>query len=365
MTRALVASAGLDRIAAASGVRLDPPIVLPSRTILELSGEAVRARLCAFTDDAGREFCLRPDMTTPIADMVARGAAEARRYYYSGPVFRLPATPNDAIEFDQIGFEWFGGSSPAEDAEAVALTFEAASLSGAGDVSARVGDVGLYHAVVDALGFTPAWRVRLKRSFARRRGPLELLEAATAPAAGGKSALAASLARMPHDEAVLAVEDIFSIAGVQPVGGRGAAEIAERLRESVQEGAPEAADVARLKAFLALEAPVAVAVRTLSAFAAEAGLSIAPAIDAFGQKLSLTEALGPAYWQGAVYSGQVGRRFEYYDGLVFDLVRPGQPERPVAAGGRYDGLLSRMGAGTRIAAIGAALRVDRMGEGAR
>lgn len=357
--------AGLDRIASASGMRIDPPTVLPSRTILELSGEAVRARLCAFTDDAGREFCLRPDMTTPIADMVARGAAEARRYYYSGPVFRLPASPADAIEFDQIGFEWFGGSSPAEDAEAVALTFEAASLSGAGDVTARVGDIGLYHAVVDALGFTPGWKMRLKRAFARRRGPLELLEAASTASVGGKSALAASLARMPAAEAVLAVEDIFSIAGVQPVGGRGAAEIAERLRESVQEGAPDAADIARLKAFLAIEAPVSRAVEALSAFGSSIGLAFWSALEAFEQKLSLTAALQPAYWEGAIYSGQVGRRFEYYDGLVFDLVRPGQTERPVAAGGRYDGLLARMGAGKPTTAIGAALRVDRMGEGGR
>jgi len=361
----LPAAAGLDRIAASSGVRLDPPTVLPSKTILELSGEAVRARLCAFTDDAGREYCLRPDMTTPIADMVARGEAEVRRYYYSGPVFRLPATPNDAIEFDQIGFEWFGGSSPAEDAEAVALTFEAASLAGAGEVSARVADIGLYHAMVDALGFTPGWKTRLKRAFARRRGPVDLLEAAVSSAAGGKSALAASLARMPADEAVRAVEDVFSIAGVQPVGGRGAAEIAERLRESVQEGAPAGSDVERLKAFLSIEAPVASAVDTLADFSRDAGLDLASAIDAFSQKLSLSEALRPAYWTGAVYSGQVGRRFEYYDGFVFDLVRPGQAERPVAAGGRYDGLLSRMGAGTPVTAIGAALRVDRMGEGAR
>ena len=365
MTPVSMTAPGLDRIASASGVRIDPPTVLPSKTILELSGEAVRARLCAFTDDAGREYCLRPDMTTPIADMVARGAADVRRYYYSGPVFRLPASPADAIEFDQIGFEWFGGSSPAEDAEAVALTFEAASLSGAGDVTARVGDIGLYHAVVDALGFTPVWKTRLKRAFARRRGPLELLEAATSANTGGKSALAASLARMPAAEAVLAVEDIFSIAGVQPVGGRGAAEIAERLRESVQEAAPAAEDIARLKAFLAIEAPVTDAVDTLAAFGSDMGLAVFSALEAFSQKLALSEALRPAYWEGAIYSGKVGRRFEYYDGLVFDLVRPGQAERPVAAGGRYDGLLSRMGAGTPIAAIGAALRVDRMVEGVR
>lgn len=77
-------------IFAVGGERIDPPTLAPARLILDLSGEAVRQRLCTFTDGDGGELCLRPDMTVPIAALVAEGAAEPARYVYSGAVWRLP-----------------------------------------------------------------------------------------------------------------------------------------------------------------------------------------------------------------------------------------------------------------------------------
>ena len=68
------AAAALARIARASGVRAEPQTLIPAEIVLELSGEAVRSRLCIFTDASGKEHCLRPDLTTPIAQMVASGA---------------------------------------------------------------------------------------------------------------------------------------------------------------------------------------------------------------------------------------------------------------------------------------------------
>ena len=67
------AAAALARLARVSGVKAEPKTLLPAEVILELSGEAVRSRLCTFTDASGAEHCLRPDLTTPIAQMVAMG----------------------------------------------------------------------------------------------------------------------------------------------------------------------------------------------------------------------------------------------------------------------------------------------------
>ena len=39
---------------------------------------------------SGKEHCLRPDLTTPIAQMVASNELPVARYYESGPVYRLP-----------------------------------------------------------------------------------------------------------------------------------------------------------------------------------------------------------------------------------------------------------------------------------
>ena len=49
------------------GEFVDPPMVMPAAQPLELSGEAVRARLCVFTGTGGEECALRPDLTLPLA----------------------------------------------------------------------------------------------------------------------------------------------------------------------------------------------------------------------------------------------------------------------------------------------------------
>ncbi len=356
--------AALAKIAAVSGALIDPPTLLPARTILELSGEAVRSRLCTFTDAMGEEFCLRPDMTAPIAGQVAVGRIPVQRYHYSGSAYRLAAPgSDDAIEFAQIGFEWFGGGGVEEDAEALALALEAAKAGGAREVSLRVGDVALFRAVVDALGFSPRWTERLKRSFARRAGPKELLEQ-SADGLDAPSPLAAGLAALPAEDARRAVEEIFAITGVQPVGGRDAAEIAERLCDRAAERAPDAGAAAKLIAYLDIETPAGEAVAKLRTFAKEAGADVGAALEAFAARLDRIDAVKPPFWKSANFSAEAGRRFEYYDGFVFDLGHTGSTDRPIGGGGRYDGLIGRLSGNARSSgAIGAALRVDRLGAG--
>lgn len=358
------ADAALSRIAPASGARIDPPTLLPARTILELSGEAVRARLCTFTDATGEEIALRPDMTTPIASQAAAGQILFQRYHYSGAVYRLSQPGSDeTIEFRQVGFEWFGGGGPAEDAEAAALTAEAAAAGAItqGDSQLRFGDMALFRAVVDALPFSPRWRERLKRAFFRRKGPRDLL-AADEKSGGASSPLADSLAALPEAEAQRAVEEIFAIAGVQPVGGRGAAEIAERLRDIAGDRTPPADAAARLIAYLKLEAPADKCVAKLQAFARDAKLDIASAVERFEACLAGVKKLDAPFWKSAAFSAEAGRRFEYYDGFVFELAPRATPDRPSASGGRYDGLIAKLSGGARTApAIGAALRADRLG----
>ncbi|HVY89996.1 MAG TPA: ATP phosphoribosyltransferase regulatory subunit, partial [Hyphomonadaceae bacterium] len=148
--------AAVARVAKAGGTRVDPPTLMPAETILELSGEVVRGRLCIFTDAAGRELCLRPDLTTPIADRVASGDMAVDRYYASGPVYRLPPRGSrESVEHTQVGFEWFGASgSVEEDAEAVAVALEAAQAGGVKAAEVRFGDVAIYRAVINALPLT-------------------------------------------------------------------------------------------------------------------------------------------------------------------------------------------------------------------
>src|SRR5262249_35040856 len=144
--------AALARIANVSGKRVEPQTLLAVETVLELSGEAVRSRICSFTDANGREHCLPPDLTAPTAQRVATGEWDVARYHATGPVYRLPRRgSNDPVEHQQIGFEWFGEQgAPQEDAQALAVALEAAQAGGAHGASVRFGDVAIYHAVIDA-----------------------------------------------------------------------------------------------------------------------------------------------------------------------------------------------------------------------
>ena len=357
------ASAALARIARVSGVRAEPQALLPAEVILELSGEAVRSRLCTFTDAGGVEHCLRPDLTTPIAQMVASGELPVARYHGAGPVYRLPPRGSDEpVEHLQIGFEWFGNSgSPAEDAEALAVALEAAQAGGVTGAKVRFGDVAIYHALLAALPLSPQWRDRLRRAFSRRKGPRELLAAAHRRTEVAEAVV--RIGTLGQDDAVRAVETEMASLGVEPVA-RTAAEIARRLREKATDRAPAESVAEVLGDYLDLSASAGDSAAALATFGRQAGLDLGAALDSFHERLALIAKLRPPFWNEAVFSAEAGRRFEYYDGFVFDLARVGESDRPVLSGGRYDGLIARLSAGdVEAAGIGAAIRADRLGRG--
>ncbi|HOZ28752.1 MAG TPA: ATP phosphoribosyltransferase regulatory subunit [Hyphomonadaceae bacterium] len=366
MTLSMQAAAALARIARVSGVRAEPQTLMPAEVILELSGEIVRSRLCTFTDASGKEHCLRPDLTTPIAQMVASSELPVARYHGAGPVYRLPPRgSNDPVEHLQIGFEWFGnGGSPSEDAEALAVALEAAQAGGATGAQVRFGDVAIYRAVLAALSFSPQWSDRLRRAFSRRKGPQELLaDASRSPSADAGEV--GRLGLLPSKEAALGVVAELKRLGVEPVG-RSVDDIAARLRDKAADVAPAASVSAALIKYLDISVSMPASLGALQAFAREQGLDISAALDAFAERLAHIAKLKPPFWSEAVFSAQAGRRFEYYDGFVFELAREGAADRPIVSGGRYDGLIARLSGGTRDAsAIGAALRADRLGEGSR
>jgi ATP phosphoribosyltransferase regulatory subunit len=60
------------------------------------------------------------------------------------------------------------------------------------------------------------------------------------------------------------------------------------------------------------------------------------------------------------FSAAFGRAFGYYDGVVFEVQSEALGgEQPVAAGGRYDGLPARLGAGLATGAVGCMVRPGR------
>jgi hypothetical protein len=158
--------------------RVEPAVLQPADIFLDLSGEDLRRRMFVTADASGADLALRPEYTIPVArDYLAAapdGASAALAY--CGPVFRQRV--GETGEFAQAGIESFGrDDAPAADAEILALAIEAVAAAGVGQPEIRLGDVGLFTAVLDALGLPSPLARRLRRAFAQGSLTGELLAA--------------------------------------------------------------------------------------------------------------------------------------------------------------------------------------------
>lgn len=350
----------------------DPPAVMPAALPLELSGEAVRARLCVFSDHEGAEQALRPDLTLPVAaEEAARrsgGDGGERIVRYAARAYRLPADRGSPVEFTQVGFERFGAaSSPEADADVFRLVSEAAVAAGAREGHAWFGDLAIFPAFVDALGLPESMAGAVKRAFRQAGGVRALLDG---EGVGAPTGLAARLKGASWDEAEAIVQDVLELSGAPLIGARTLPEIVERLLAKAADaeagGVPDEAH-ATLDAVLDVEASPAEAVAALTEIADSSGARAAlPAIERLATRMAAIEKTAPQFLSGARFGTPFGRRFNYYDGFVFELFAPNAPEtRPFGAGGRYDTLLSRLSEDTvEATAIGGVLRADRIGGGA-
>ena len=348
--------------------RVAPPLLQPAEPFLDLSGEDIRKRMYLTTAPGGGEFCLRPDLTIPVSrDYLASSAAgEPAAFCYLGPVFRH--REDGSPEFMQAGIESFGRSdTAAADAEMLARGLEATAHYGLPAPAIRIGDVALFAALIAGLELPPAWKRRLIKDFNRKANLAQDLERLVL---GGNNerpeyqgVLAALAGSDPHGAHAL-VTDLLSIAGINAVGGRSVAEIADRFLEQAALGASARLprDVRGLiERFLGIQGDPDQAVAELRALAAEANLgeAMAPTLDLFEHRTGFLAAQGIEP-RNVRFSTAFGRGFDYYTGFVFELTDPARTGDPLVAGGRYDGLLTQLGSPQPIPAVGLSVWIERL-----
>jgi ATP phosphoribosyltransferase regulatory subunit len=157
----------------------------------------------------------------------------------------------------------------------------------------------------------------------------------------------------------------LSIAGINAVGGRSVGEIADRFLEQAALGASSGlprATRALIEQFLAINGDPDEAADALRTLGAEAGLDIGAALDLFESRTGFLAAQGVEVSR-IRFSTAFGRGLDYYTGFVFELHDPEFAEqRQLVAGGRYDGLLTRLGAPEPIPAVGFSVWIERLNE---
>jgi ATP phosphoribosyltransferase regulatory subunit len=336
-----------------------PDILQPADLFLESSGEDIRARTYVFTDPSGAEMCLRPDLTVPACRYHlshAKPESEAR-YCYSGPAFRYSGPKQAPGEFVQAGIEWFAAPD-AEAAEARILKLALSSLEAAGLTRSRVvlGDLALFAGLLNDIAMPARWRARLSRHFWRPQAFRDLL----AHYGGARDVKRTSISNDVDRVGARGgaeVANILAERGLPLVGGRETDEIAARLKEkSDDRSAPplDARSIEGLESYLALEGDAESVLEKLGAVSAAENFNRAR--QAYERRLAEMEELGlnPRRFR---FMATFGRELEYYTGFVFQIEADGTA---VAGGGRYDNLLSDLGAPMKVPAVGCAIHTERL-----
>lgn len=351
---------------AAGYVRHEPSVLQPADIFLDRSGEEIRRRTFELTDPSGRELCLRPDLTIPTCKwQVESGNEYPARLCYHGLAFRhQPAEPHRATQFYQAGIELLGlEDRAAADIETMRLTVEALHAAGLRDLDMKIGDLGLFSAMVDGLDVPVQWRGRLKRHFWRAGYFEALLQRMTSGAANDSQRLLAHLGGLAPQEARKAVEGLLDMVGEAPLGARTREEIVERLIEQAADAAALRLDpkVARIVAeMLEVSGPAPEALKKIRTLTKSASAALDAPLAAMEARLAALPSLGidPARVR---FAARFGRNMEYYTGFVFELwSRDAEGPVQVAGGGRYDGLLEALGAGRPVPAVGSAIRTERV-----
>jgi len=349
--------------------RCAPAILQPAEPFLDLSGEDIRRRMYLTTAPDGAEFCLRPDLTIPVsrAYLASPLAGQPAGFCYLGPVFRHSS--DAPAEFIQTGIESFGRPDrAAADAEMLALGLEATAHYGLSAPDIQIGDVALFSSLIAGLDLSPAWKRRLVKDFNRKANLAQDLDRLVL---GGNNSrpeyqgVLAALAGSDPKGAHALVTDLLSIAGINAVGGRSVGEIADRFLEQSALGASAKLprDVrALIERFLSIAGDPDEAAHDLRALAGESNMAsaLAPAIDLFESRTGFLAARGIDLKRVRL-STAFGRGFDYYTGFVFELTDPTRTGDPLVAGGRYDGLFSRLGSSEPIPAVGFAVWIERLG----
>ena len=340
------------------------PVIQPAAPFLDMAGEDLRRRIFLTESETGEALCLRPEFTIPVClNHIRDGAHLPARYAYLGEVFRQRRAGGS--EFFQAGIEDLGDENTAR-ADARSLTEAVAMVRLAAPkapLEILLGDQNIFEAVLKALGLPRGWRMRLARTF----GNAAMLKETLADLASERPLpnLTPQMAGLAHngEQAALSalIAEEMQSTGFPAHAGRSAEDIAARLIEKTELASVKLSkkQFAALNEFIAIREPLETAAAHLKKFSNAAGIALGGALAAFETRVSEIEALGLSA-ASVTYDAAFGRPLDYYTGLVFEVRSVEKELGALAGGGRYDLLLTLLGAERPIPGVGFSLWLDRL-----
>jgi ATP phosphoribosyltransferase regulatory subunit len=345
--------------------RAETPVIQPAEPFLDMAGEDLRRRIFMTESETGASLCLRPEFTIPVClRHIETATGTPKRYSYLGEVFRQRRDGSN--EFYQAGIEDLGDKDMASaDARAIgdAVGILNRLLPGKA-LRVVLGDQAVFEAVVQALGLPSGWQKRLVHAF----GNMVQLEALLArlsspqPVTGLNPRILELVALGDEPALVAHIAETMQATGYASNVSRSPQDIARRLREKLVLSSTRMDDASFgiLQEFLSLSVPLDDAASALAGFADAAGLKLGPALERFDARVAALANSG-IDTASIEYRAAFGRPLDYYTGLVFE-VTAGETAPVLAGGGRFDRLLTLLGARDHIPAVGFSLWLDRIEE---
>lgn len=280
--------------------------LLEDRRAIE-RGARVKDSAFQLFDSDGSLLMLRPDLTLPVARLVAGRVSAGElpaRFRYAAPVVREePSLRGQPRQFTQLGVELVGEDGAASEVEVVRLLAEALGALEVPDWRIVFGSVTPLTSLLDACAPTPDFREEV-------------------------------LALVHDSDLVTLDELISSTEGLAPAAARA-------LREVCRMGGG-AEVIGRLDDLLA-----------------EAGVD--PASRGTAELSALSGSLADLFEQGRLsFDFSIINSFDYYTGIIFKGYAEGIAAS-LASGGRYDAVLANLGR-PGLVACGFALSLERLQE---
>ena len=324
----------------------DPDVLLDSDYVIERSGEKFRSSMLSFDREDGKTMCLRPDLTVASCIGFLQKKSPSK-IYYSGQAYRRSGNKDTDFINDQLGIEILGSKNQVQDDfKIISTILSSAKKIKSKKILIKVGDIGLFKSLINALDMPERWKLRLIRHFWRPRYFEELLkrlekntDVDAVTFNSDKKRFNEMKNKRDHDKVV---------------AGRSISEILKRFDKKIKDprSFTDGKKIVKIiKSFLKINCKLSELEKRLLDFVIKNNLkkNIFKNIKSI---LNLKELN-----QDVNFIANFGRDVEYYTGIVFEVF---SGKKEIARGGRYDDLLKSLGAKKNIPAVGAAINLKNI-----
>jgi ATP phosphoribosyltransferase regulatory subunit len=328
---------------------IDLPSVIEANHIVQRSGENFRKFIFSFIDQNGSELCLRPDLTIASCLRYLENNLKGKeKIFYSGQAYRKSQNKKDSIIRDQVGFEIIGSKDEKNDDKEIINT----SLKSLQNIkytsgTLTIGNVEIFNLLISKLDIPKRWKLRLSRHFWREKYFNDLLKRLETNSDVDPTIVEIDKKRYFK----MLREDLSKV-----IAGRSIDEILKRFDNKISDprGTKKGENVSKIiKEFLKIKCPINKAASELNKFFKKNKINLVVDQKYFPVSENKISKLN------VVFSASFGRQLEYYTGMVFKIdINSKSKNRNIINGGRYDKLISDLGAKNQVAAVGAALNLN-------